>query len=556
MAIVGDIKAFIGHLPETERLSPSYRALQLPLKKLVTAAPGLGISKKRAQNIVSSVKMALRWQLTGTIRRNNVLSSEWQTLKNSLGARSFERASLSSFMGWCSLESIAPTNVDSEVLARFHSVLLTERSPSEARRRVNAITYFWNMLVDSVQVWPKTKVAKPPRIAKGTTTDQFAPAFIEDLARYAESITKKKSSGASDGHYDPDDDEATSSEPRRASTARSRVYTLRRAAVRLAEARDIKLTDITSLRQLLVHPAPKEILEETHEDLGAGYSVLLTIAALIDVAESYVKHAPITERDRKRLSNLQRQSVKPERTMTEKNRRLLRSLSPSDFAALYAMPDILCREVNRRINSRRPLRDFELRYARSAVALSFLLWTPPRIANVAMVRIDRHLYLPDSRGGAARLEFTAKEMKGKKAWSVPLHERTLPIVQWYLAHVRPLMGGEPDILFPGEQGTVDTSTLRRDINHSLTAFCRVQPNPHFFRHLVAHCILVQDPGNYEAVSKLLAHKDVETTKEFYSGEETEAAIKHVGRCLTEAADQFSQSEKFRRRPNYTRRTKG
>ena len=531
----GDLGAFMRHLPETARLQPTRRALQRSLKRIVAAAPALGITRKRAQNIAASVEAALRWLDTGTFAIKSPLSPEWVVLKSSLGPRCFMRAGLNAFMVWCSESGVAPCTVTNDVVAGFYEFMLTQREKADARRLVNAAVGYWNALAQAGQAgWPATQLNKLPPAGCAVRTEQFSPEFIADLSQYAAVITGKASASAARKRFDENNGASAPRKVRRHLTARSRVYLLRRCAARLATARGVELASIKSLRDLLAPGAPQTIVEETYEDLGEGHSLVLALAALTDVAKSYVD---VDAETRVRLDNLRRQIVQPDLAMTEKNRRLLRELSASDLAVLYALPGTLMREVERRLRAGLRLREVEFRAARAAVCLAFLLWTPPRISNLAMIRMPQNLVLPDQRGGAARLRFTAAEMKGRKPWDVPVHENALPIVKWYLSRVRPQLGGDPEILFPGEDGPLKPGTLRRDIRQALVAHSRTQPHPHFFRHLVAHRMLVRDPGNYEAVRQLLAHADVETTKKFYCGEEAEAALKHVARCLAAAAEE-------------------
>jgi len=50
-------------------------------------------------------------------------------------------------------------------------------------------------------------------------------------------------------------------------------------------------------------------------------------------------------------------------------------------------------------------------------------------------------------------------------------------------------------------------------------------NPHLYRHLAAFFYLQENPGEYETVKRLLAHKSVDTTMTFYAEFEALAARK-------------------------------
>ena len=49
---------------------------------------------------------------------------------------------------------------------------------------------------------------------------------------------------------------------------------------------------------------------------------------------------------------------------------------------------------------------------------------------------------------------------------------------------------------------------------------------HLMRHLGAKLYLDENPGAYEVVRRVLAHKSMSTTINSYTGLETEAAVRH------------------------------
>ena len=54
---------------------------------------------------------------------------------------------------------------------------------------------------------------------------------------------------------------------------------------------------------------------------------------------------------------------------------------------------------------------------------------------------------------------------------------------------------------------------------------------HQFRHAAAAIILRNDRGNYEFVRRVLGHKSIKTTRNFYIGLETMEANRHYGKIL-------------------------
>ena len=51
-------------------------------------------------------------------------------------------------------------------------------------------------------------------------------------------------------------------------------------------------------------------------------------------------------------------------------------------------------------------------------------------------------------------------------------------------------------------------------------------NPHLFRHFAAYLYLRERPGDYETVRRLLRHKKLETTMQFYAELSSQWAVEH------------------------------
>jgi integrase len=53
-----------------------------------------------------------------------------------------------------------------------------------------------------------------------------------------------------------------------------------------------------------------------------------------------------------------------------------------------------------------------------------------------------------------------------------------------------------------------------------------------FRHAAAYIMLKADPGNYELVRRVLGHRSITTTRNFYIGLETLEATRLFGEMVT------------------------
>ncbi|MEA3075089.1 MAG: hypothetical protein QOD29_6535 [Alphaproteobacteria bacterium] len=71
-------------------------------------------------------------------------------------------------------------------------------------------------------------------------------------------------------------------------------------------------------------------------------------------------------------------------------------------------------------------------------------------------------------------------------------------------------------LFPGESdGHKTKTTLSGQIIDRITKEIGIRVTPHQFRHLAAAFILEKDPANYGFVRRVLGHKNLQTTINFY-----------------------------------------
>ena len=57
--------------------------------------------------------------------------------------------------------------------------------------------------------------------------------------------------------------------------------------------------------------------------------------------------------------------------------------------------------------------------------------------------------------------------------------------------------------------------------------------PHQFRHAAAYLMLKADPGNYELVRRVLGHRSMGTTRDFYIGLESVEATRVFGEMVTD-----------------------
>jgi len=95
----------------------------------------------------------------------------------------------------------------------------------------------------------------------------------------------------------------------------------------------------------------------------------------------------------------------------------------------------------------------------------------------------------------------------------------------YRNEIAPVVTGQrPDAVFVTFKGKARTqAAIKIAIERTVLRKLGVKLTPHQFRHLAAKFTLDANPGAYELVRQLLAHKNLKTTTNFYAGIDTRRA---------------------------------
>jgi integrase len=153
---------------------------------------------------------------------------------------------------------------------------------------------------------------------------------------------------------------------------------------------------------------------------------------------------------------------------------------------------------------------------------------PMRLKNLTQLQIGVHLLI--DRHGGMTLKLPEEEVKNGMPLEIVLPTPTVRIIALYLSSYRPKLAAQGSSrLFPGigRGGNPKSAQgLRDQINNCIARRVGLRFNPHLFRHLAAKIILKRHPGAYGLVQRVLCHKSIQTTMNFYTGNETTAAFTH------------------------------
>jgi integrase len=210
--------------------------------------------------------------------------------------------------------------------------------------------------------------------------------------------------------------------------------------------------------------------------------------------------------------------------MTEKNLALIRLvLTDGVWSRVVNLPEQLLQQA--RLQRRHaPVGAAVL--AQIAAAVAILTVAPVRLGNLSSIRLGENLIKPGGPFSNFWLTFPKYDVKNRTPLQFKLDKTVTAIINEYVHDFRPALmrGSNADWLFPGEAGN-----HKEKISFSTQIVERVEKSTglritvHQFRHAAGALILKHRPGEYELVRRVLGHKSVQTTKNFYLSLETTQA---------------------------------
>ncbi|MGO8842984.1 MAG: tyrosine-type recombinase/integrase [Methyloceanibacter sp.] len=391
--------------------------------------------------------------------------------------------------------------------------------------RQRQLVRHWNAGVARIPGWPKFELTEPAYMNRsaGPAFEDFPRGLRDDIDAYCERIGKRHKT-VSGRIFRP--------------CKQSTIDTRRReliAAVRAAVAAGIPLEELKSLPDLL-RPNYVEIIIEYYWEKNGEKPTLYTIdlaSKLLALARSEVLSKVEIERlDEIRIALEQYRST----GLTEKNRKLIRQIAQSDvWREVIRLPQKLMAEAraNRKTKPYRAAVTAQL-----AIAILILIRAPVRMQNLASIQIGLNLVKPGGPDAPYMLVFPDYDVKNGVPLEFAFDETTTATIDEYIHQYRPqlMRGFNHDYLFAGGcRGPKLTRTLSEQISERLWKELGLEITPHQFRHAAAYIMLKADPGNYELVRRVLGHRNIATTRNFYIGLETLEATRLFSEMVTDLA---------------------
>jgi integrase len=174
--------------------------------------------------------------------------------------------------------------------------------------------------------------------------------------------------------------------------------------------------------------------------------------------------------------------------------------------------------------------------AQIAVGISILSFAPIRLGNLVAIKIDENLIKPGGPSSAFWLVFPHYDVKNRVGLEFTFDEAVTELIDEYIHQFRPhlLRGSNSSSLFPGMSGEPKTASMfSGQITERIEDATGLRITAHQFRHAAAAIYLRHHPGAYEVVKRLLGHRNIQTTINFYCGLETTQANQEFGKIIGE-----------------------
>jgi integrase len=426
---------------------------------------------------------------------------------------------LSGFIRYCDIKGVAPGQVDDRSADAYIEYLEREGARSKPRDVHRRTCKLWNEAAETVTDWPKQTITVPDYRAQPWTVswESLPESFRQDVDQHLDWLGGKVLLA---DHLPPTVCKGSTLKLRR-----RHLHSLVSAAIHSG----VPIETLTTLSELIdpdvVRKAMMYFLDRNEHQPTQYHRDL--VGTVISIARHWVQADAQTldalKEMRKRLS------TRPEYGLTQKNRDALRQFeSPENVARLLNLPDGLVKKATRLKSNERQAVQVQL-----ALAVELLLMAPMRIGNLVSLRLDQHIQRPQGKRGPVFIVLNEAEVKNNLVQEYELPKVTVQLLDNYLQNYRPYLvdPDSPWLFAGGKEGHKLAATLSAQIQKVVYKETGLTLTAHQFRHLAAKFFLDASPGSYETVRRVLGHRNIKTTTNFYTGMETRAAVKQYDQAI-------------------------
>lgn len=475
----------------------------------------VGITPKTFANVRANLTAALRHvgALPPALPKAP-LTPPWEAFLEPVRSE-YHQLALNRFMNFCGLHGIEPQNVDADTVHAYRSHLEGWLLANEPQKAVNEICKAWNV-VASRHDGPYAKLVFPERERRHVSAPlSIYPSTLQsEIDQYLDRLS----------HADIFAEDGPDKALRPVSIRNVRLH-IRQFLGALVES-GLQAEDFMSLRAVTTEANIKRAAQQIHNrrKLNRPPVGLFNMTASLLAMARYHLELPETEvvaikRIKSRLAPIQS-------GMTTKNSERLSQLHDhQNVIRLLTLPDVLLQQaLERPAAATSPLR------AMFSVATCILLACPMRMKNLASLDIDKNFTVQGSGGRRIySIRIDARDVKNGVPIEVKLNKRNSEMLWIYLEQFRHRLSDVPSTaMFPRKSDGKprDEGNLGQSISHEVLRHTGLEINPHLFRHVAAYLYLKERPGDFETVRRLLKHKKLQTTMEFYAELSSQWAHEH------------------------------
>jgi integrase len=413
---------------------------------------------------------------------------------------------------------------------RYRAETTALATDNAARRSIARV---WNGCREDIESWPDLSLIEPA--VKSLTMvpwEAFNQGLRSEIESYLTTLTKMRR-GAKGKRIRP-------CKPSTVDTRRREIQSFCRAAVQ----HGTPIGSLASLTELLNPNLVEIVLNAFWKENGEEPNIYT-----IDLAWKLLSIARETkclrEADLEHLDNIRAALEEYRRKgLTPKNLEVIRSvLTDGVWDRVLELPAALMGEA-RRDRYQSPTKAAV--NAQLAVAIAILSKAPIRIGNLIATQLEENLIRLGGLEDPYWLVFPHYDVKNRVQLEFKLDPELSKLIDEYIHDFRPLLmrGSNSRYLFPGATRTTKAArTLSLQITDRILKVTGLRITAHQFRHAAAAIVLKHRPGQYELVRRLLGHRNVETTVNFYIGLENIQAAEIFGdiirgrmTCSQEAAE--------------------
>jgi integrase len=501
-------------------LTPArWTAVRSPVGQLHHAR--LGVTPKTVANHRANAKAALRWfsKEYDVPSRGVGLTAEWATLRDGIPDRG-RRARLYGLLRYCSGRALNPASIDDAVVADYLRYRAETSSLATNTMAYRSIARAWNVSAGEVADWPTQRLTEPPvKAQEGPAWEDFPEGLRRDTDKYLAGLSKIRKG--------PNGKRSRPCSVKTVKTRRAELVAVARMAVKIGTP----IEHLTSLAAL-VHPDVVEpVLTAYWENNGAEPKVYT-----IDLAWKLLSLARQNGLDEAAIERLDeiRAALEEHRHggLTGKNLKLIRQvLTEGIWSEVVSLPNVLMRQA-RADQAHAPVKAAVT--AQLAVAISILSFAPVRLTNLVSIDLDKNLIKPGGPNSPFWLTFPHYDVKNRVNLDFTFSQALTELIDEYIHDFRPTLvrGSNAAWLFPGVAGEPKTANMfSTQITERIQKATGLRMTVHQFRHASAAFYLKHCPGEYETVRRLLGHRNIKTTTQFYCGLETTQANEAFGKII-------------------------